>query len=980
MKKIFGVVTTAALLLFAGCTKDLSQDIAPDFGGATLTLGLESSRTELGDLTDGVRKVYWNSDDQIAVNGQASAEIAVAEDNAGYATFTFAQAITYPANILYPAEMYKDASTITLPAVQENRTGSFGPDSAPMVAVAQEAGAPVMKHLMSVLRLRILKSAAEGADDCSIMSVSVKGNSGEQMSGDFTVDYAAQTLTGASSADADKVVVAKVLKALDTEDAVDVFVVIPTRVYANGLTVTVKDYMGHYMEKVAEVANLDIERGKIYALPAFTFVPTGTSLDADIAIASAAEWNAFVANYNAGLYNGKTVSVKLTADVEFDDATNAAFAQLGVGDAVDDTFMGTIDGAGFAFKNLQAGSALIHRATGSSFKNIVLDSSCAITYKDVVFDSDYYAAAIVEDIFKTSMEGCVNGATLTIDNCSSEGDYTFHIAGVVARTNAECSLVNCANTGKVESTSSCCFGAVKGYGVVYHGGIVGYTRCPLTDCKNEGAIISNYNGDTKNVGGIVGRATGTSNLVNCTNSGSVKDDTLRTPAINEIYDYNRTVHIAGIVGVPACDVANCKNTGAISSKTGAKTLNIGGVVACLNGTDLVLKDNSNTGDLSVNCGARYVSMGGLIGNTNNKSMLPLDLEGDEFAGTLTIASMEDTNSTNISQFGGVIGLYQSTNFTPLVITNATFTGSIEYSSKTVKIHRNYLGGIVGVADALQISKSTNKGSIEHTARSVSNKNFPYALGGIVGAIRAGESSVVDCHNTGALQQWVYNNKEFGATHQANIFGGILGGYGYDLTYPGTNADNHAHHTINPVSITISDCTNTGDMGSYRGLMGGIVGYVVKGAVSDCSVECNLYANTAFGSPQTGGIAGAADDSTISNCWCKSDITAKLAGSLFARAGGVAAFLINGSKLSNCAYYGSVAYVENANNSFSGGMAAEVYGAAVTIENCKFGGSVQGVEITADIIDSYVIGEGSVSGTNGDANISGITVWDGTVSE
>ena len=91
MKKIFRTVAALAVVMFAGCTTDLENEVAAPGVGAgqtTVTIGIADTKTYIGDLVDGARKVYWNSDDQIAINGVTSSAIERNEEKT-VATFTF---------------------------------------------------------------------------------------------------------------------------------------------------------------------------------------------------------------------------------------------------------------------------------------------------------------------------------------------------------------------------------------------------------------------------------------------------------------------------------------------------------------------------------------------------------------------------------------------------------------------------------------------------------------------------------------------------------------------------------------------------------------------------------------------------------------------------------------------------------------------------------------------------------------------------
>ena len=143
MRKIFRTVAALAVVMFAGCTQDLDNEVVAPVGGTTVTVGLEDSRTYLGDLVDGTRKVFWSSDDKIAVNGVASTTIERTEDHTS-ANFTFNGELAYPYSILYPAEAYKDASTITLAT-----------NDIPMAGYLASEGSAVLHHLAAVVRLQV---------------------------------------------------------------------------------------------------------------------------------------------------------------------------------------------------------------------------------------------------------------------------------------------------------------------------------------------------------------------------------------------------------------------------------------------------------------------------------------------------------------------------------------------------------------------------------------------------------------------------------------------------------------------------------------------------------------------------------------------------------------------------------------------------------------------------------------------------------
>ena len=111
--------------------------------------------------------------------------------------------------------------------------------------------------------------------------VEFKGNDGEQVSGDFAIDYATTTLSPLVDSDATKVVGTRVTGELSTEKATDVFVVVPAQEYKKGFTIRVINDAGHYLDKV-KASGATIEKGAIMKMPEIPFIPTGTLVGVEI--------------------------------------------------------------------------------------------------------------------------------------------------------------------------------------------------------------------------------------------------------------------------------------------------------------------------------------------------------------------------------------------------------------------------------------------------------------------------------------------------------------------------------------------------------------------------------------------------------------------------------------------------------------------------------------------------------------------------
>ena len=94
-----------ATLFVSGCVKEEMQS-----GVTVLTAGIETKTVLQNDEV-----VLWTNGDKVNVNGVESAALELAQPSAS-AAFTFDAVLNNPYCAVYPASIYKTATTITLPA------------------------------------------------------------------------------------------------------------------------------------------------------------------------------------------------------------------------------------------------------------------------------------------------------------------------------------------------------------------------------------------------------------------------------------------------------------------------------------------------------------------------------------------------------------------------------------------------------------------------------------------------------------------------------------------------------------------------------------------------------------------------------------------------------------------------------------------------------------------------------------------------
>ena len=816
MKKIFRAVAALAVVMFAGCTNDLTNDVVAPVGeGTTVTLGLDT-KTSLGELVDGSRKVYWSAGDQININGNISNEAVIDADNKGLATFSFGKILNTPYSILYPAEDYKDASTITLPAVQAAASGSFGVDAAPMAAYVTAVGeTPLLQHLTAVVRLQ-LKAAADG-DTHEIYKVEFRGDGNEQVSGDFAINYQTATLTATSTAVADQVVTARVNKSLSTEAATDVFIVVPAQEYA-GFTVRVVDEYGHFMEKSSS-ATIELAKGQIVAMPPFTFEPTGT--DVNVEISSAAELVAFAKAYNAGDYEDvRPLVVEVKNDIVFDDATNAEWEPIGGKfDGVDRYFDGVFNGNDFSVKNWNSTRPLFgYTSTTATIQDLTIDASCTLT-ANFADEEQYYGAfvgyhrGVLTDCHvnanltatgnwtKSPHIGALVGRVVvgTVENCTVTGDVTIantlvttenesYYGGAVGRvSNAAGVIKGVSVSGNVSHSAGSTYIAEgsdnPSDAYVYYGGIVGRLAGTCTDCHLTNAdkkfFYGNYiynDGPTnqvenhyreQSVGAIAGYVDEDATVSNCTNRAAVVFNQYNGSR-NGSSDVSRYLYGGGIAGYVDGEVSNCTMYASLTNRSSCLQQYIGGVVGNVQAS-ATISNCANEGK-SISCAttslgyyqARNNNIGGVIGVSFSTALSQLSNKAE-----VTCSRMNDKTSASLCM-GGVIAKVEATG--TIDGNNAiTNSGKITSSQQATNVKYHALGGIIGCSKA-SIKGVKNTGRVIFTVGAAGLLYHNMYLGGIVGQA-ANNITIESVTNEGSV---IFNSRASDAAHYNVCVGGILG--------------------------------------------------------------------------------------------------------------------------------------------------------------------------------------------------------------
>lgn len=995
--------------LLASCTKEM--DTPESTGGKTvLTVGIGSeTRTYMGETTTGTtttRKVYWSPKDQIAVNGTPSDPLPddLADETAS-ASFSFDGIISAPYNLLYPASIYKDASHVTLPAVQAYKADGFAKDMFPMAGTGSSAADLSISHLCAILKISVLRATGNEADADKIVAVRFKGRNNEKVSGDFEIDYATpQLVPAAKNSDVDgEVRVAKSL-ATSTSNAVVYYLVVPARTYANGFDIIVQDEQGHIMTQSKTTEWVAVP-GKQINMPEFTFVPTGTELG--IEISNAEELIAFATAYNAEEYKAldSQLIATVTDNIVFDATSSAAFnATGGIGthdNGKGDTnyFNGVFNGNGHTISGY-TGISPIFAYTGSNgiVKDLTLAADCD---KTIPADASGELFGAFVGYHKGRLENCTSHADLSISNiankghfygglvgrnhggqivgCTMDGDVNCPatltlsaaanqagIGGIAGRSNSTSSKIeDCHFNGNITIGDGSDFGGISGVkGVVFFiGGIVGHLQeGSVTGCDTQSGKTLDVRGTfNAMVGGIAGSTEQSkpASISGCTNNMTVSFSSnggrsVITPTM-----------LAGIVGNGAgASVSNCENNGSVTSYCNANLLYIGGIAAL--GDDGTFTGCHNFGNVSQTNqvltaqAARYIFMGGIVAIfTNGATKASTVKECKNYASI--ICNQLGTSTAQTVDMGGIVGRTESQAVTIIDCKNLK-NGLIRVidSANKVAYPRTNLGGILGSSPiaSTSISGCYNSAKIHCQYTQGGTNNRPSYLGGIVGMLGDANGvdglEIKDCHNTGCVQNQNYNNTVTMAG--APIYGGIVG------VIVGTEE----------IKAKIEDCTssspspNDSIIMGQRGISGGIAGYVKLATVKDNTASCTLSGNSnAIGA---GGIVGWMEQSSMTGCTFSGFFGATTGTNVAPRNVGGLVYLMDGesSITGNCKVDGATLNKGTHASATDPAVLVNEAAEGATITGCGVKGTLEGAAIT---LSSRMIT------TNNGANLSGTYLLD-----
>lgn len=571
-----------ALFVAASCSHKVAQIPQPVKTLVTVNASA-TTKTTLGAPVEGVRKTYWNSGDLISINGIGSEPLGDIDPNVTSVTFEFDAALEFPYRVLYPSSAWKTASSITLPSTQTYVENSFDPAAAIAIGYASQAGEISLTAPCAVLKLSL-----SSAENLPLSEIEVQGGDGEQLCGEFAVDYEHGTIEGASSADADKIIRVDASTLTIGPSSKDVYIVIPAVTYAEGFRICVRNSSGEAMTK-AKASSTVISAGKVYNMPTVNFVPDPTP------ITTADQLMDFASRVNSGQSYDKYVVdgvVSLDADIDLSGKTWVPIGNgtcTSTGEISGASFSGVFNGNNHRVDNLSlaiSGSAvgtvggLFGILNGATVRNVIMGEHCSITgtCSDVSFIGGIAGFAL-----DSSIDRCKNYGSLAITaQTDSKRECLGGIAGQVYTINDVSSVTYCKNYGTLTSTNS--VNTNNGANGISLGGIVGFSDAnashnyvTVQNCTNEAPISA----QATRLAGIDASANSYTKIISCTNNATVSGTDVTA----------KNSRVAGICSAASSGVSieNCVNKGDINFPIASNTTQgyAAGIIGQTNNTVII---------------------------------------------------------------------------------------------------------------------------------------------------------------------------------------------------------------------------------------------------------------------------------------------------------------------------------------------------------------------------------------------------------
>ena len=857
-----------AVMLLAGavaCVQDHTEDAGGFEPTTSIAISLDdANKTYLGEKTDeGIYPLYWSKNDQVSVNGVASAKLEDVEENATVGLFEFTSRLETPYKASYPAT---EAGKVFFATHQTYKAGSVGTNATTMYGESNELTL-AMKHLSGVLKFPI--KLAEG--DALSLSHAVVTNPNGKLAGLYNIELVdgEPVFSPCESAVKSVFYYCNDLKLSTTP--VDLYIAVPSGEYEE-LKVTLVATDGRIMNfKVKAAGENAIKAGYVREFEVEEHIIFSGNED-EFVISDNESLMEFAQLCAEGSFTYR--KAVLTNSIEWDSATYGPWKTIphydfggefdGGGHTISgltDTFFGSASGnihdinivanAEVACDSYDGIGLLAHLFEGT-LSNVNVKGSLKVTGSG---DDGYngFGGVIGEIVGSTDFVNVVNEASVTVDGVNNTRNG---VAGILGGTNGSGQLgknthltfTNCHNKADITSLEN------GGHKRRNMGGIVGYSdgshELTITNCSNSGNITNNTVIEDLHMGGLVGtNMCAATNIINSFNTGNVICGGAQTETGN---NYS----LGGIIGYQTSPlyITNCVN-GATMGEGGIVTkddeciikigtapggTSLGGIVGYIHGTGnpyvYTIENCSNYGtvintkDSGRGTNGFEARAGGIIAYINTVG--EATIRGCHNHGTIE-RDAEETNWDAKGDSAGIICRVAANTEGQVLITECVNEADAKIVFRGKKKTEVNMGGIMACSGSFTtLSNCQNYGEV----LSYGTMNSAMSLAGIIGNVSSEETVVDGCTNYAAV-------KQLSGRADRLLVGGICG-YSYSS---GTiqNCINEENGLIEISNSTDANGATITNASAYIAV-GGIVGYA-RGTIADLGLitGCTNKANLVF---------------------------------------------------------------------------------------------------------------------------------------
>lgn len=577
-------------------------------------------------------------------------------------------------------------------------------------------------------------------------------------------------------------------------------------------------------------------------------------------------------------------------------------------------FSGKFDGMNHSVDKISKGTAgLFNICNGATISNVVLGNDVKVYWDAKNINGEAFLGGIANVAYATTFFNCKMAGLVQFGGTTADDEIAY-IGGICGFADAQTRIEKCKMSGNVAISSPAADLPC------YAGGVAGQCLGTLTACETTGTMAFSSALKTALLGGIQAK------LV----EEAVSDNNSFMGTIT-VGGNASSLCVGGLYGSVACDrsfdaASDASVTlGSIaleSYMSNASTrIYIGGFIGkAESGTTLLFKGYSPQTNLSFDQTASrssaYILMGGMLGGCDPD------------------AKSESIQFENIANMGEITTAYLSTSTTSMPL-HAFFGGVAGFV--------NGKSSFTGCSNVSEIGRVTTTSALN----CANSKNYMVVCGGIAGVVLGGDAVFTNCFNTGKITNRHYSNILYGNVsngwYTACCASGILGAFDCKATSEGG-------------TLTIGGCKNHGTIESYRGCSAGIVCYARNATITGCQHLGDLSI-TGSNAPNKGGIACALASSTITDCDAKNNIFCSNPASAVQTPAGILSVSMGGGvKISGCRYFG-VLSVNSGTSPFNCGGIVGTADAETVVENCKFGGKINGVDINENNVADYTVGNG-----------------------